>query len=360
MSLITNSSSTNSYRWPDENARSKPVENKNLPVNSSKSDDSSQSGEITEKTSRILGALQKLKEEALNGSAQGFKFNETQPAVFGFKEVWDPLRQIIYNARSLEQSPYKNSQEAAFLDPEGVNSLLLTAGEQNKFPKFKRNCTNKKFAVSYVKDCLITKKEEKNLTKQEKTNLRNKIIEVLVVHKKFWFTSKSDKNNKPFNANILQRSKKSVVDFIQENVKNYYSGKELNRILFGLSLEKDGQENFNAKLSKVIDKSVDSYTGAELRMVYKIAMEFPDKEVRDIANKSIQFVKVIQTTNKEISNYDLFSTELIKAPWDGNEKEWTNRTRKNGLSYEQREKLPNWISRLITYKNEMKANNKND
>lgn len=247
------------------------------------------------------------------------RFDEAVPAIFGFQEAWNPLKHNIYpKFKVMGHAPYEHSPDAAFLDPEGV-AKLLPENEQKK---------------------------------------------ILIVRSRFFITSKKDVNNKLFNSDVLQRSKKAVVDFVQENIKKYYEqkGEKLTRILFGMELEIIGdsllERNFTPTLDAVIRKWKDSYTAAEIRMVYKLMKEIPDEDIQYIANQSIRFVKVVKVITNEYSRHGTsIKVEFLDPPWLGKEAEWANRTRKEGRSsYEKRkENVPEWVSRLIKYKNDMKT-----
>jgi hypothetical protein len=93
-------------------------------------------------------------------------------------------------------------------------------------------------------------------------------------------------------------------------------------------------------------------------MAYKLMKEIPDEDIQYIANQSIRFSKVVKTITNEYSRDGTnFKVEFIDPPWFSKEAEWANRTRKEGRSsYEKRkENVPDWISCLIKYKNEMKT-----
>ena len=107
----------------------------------------------------------------------------------------------------------------------------------------------------------------------------------------------------------------------------------------------------------MVNKAKDSYAAAELRIAYKLIKEIPDEDIRYIVNQSIRFVKVIKTITDEFKRDGTdFKVESIRASWLGNEIEWANRKRKEGrCCYEKRiENIPDWVNRLILYKNEIK------
>lgn len=273
-----------------------------------------------------------------NSLFSNIDFNEAAPALFGFQEVWVPLKLNIYinSFKVLGHAPYSHNPEAAYLDPCGAEKLF-TNNEQEHL-------------------------SESGLSKQSQND--ELIQKIRAVQYRFFMTSKIDANKQLFDADILQRSKKAIVDFVQENIKKYYimKNQKLTRIIFGLELEITGNSlldtNFTPRLQAVINKKKDSYTAAEIRMAYKLMKEIPDEDIQYIANQSIRFVKVIKTiTNEYRRGGTTFNVKFIAPPWLNQEAEWANRTRKEGRdAYEKRkENLPDWITRLISYKNEMKA-----
>lgn len=252
--------------------------------------------------------------------------------LFGFDEVWRHLKLDVYknlSFKTIDSSPFSKSPDAAYLDPEGAKKLLS------------------------LKE--IEKLNESSSIQM--SELSDNIKKVLNVQDKFLRSNK-------LKADVLQLSKKSVVDFVQENIRKYYAGKgeQLSPIIFGLEHKIEGdhpyEKSFNPELQKVFDKGRNSYTAAELRMVYKLTNEIPDEDVRHIATQSFRFVKVVQTITDAYKRGGItYHVESMPQPWCGEaETDWLSRARKENRScYEKREgNLPDWVDRLITYKNAMK------
>ena len=112
-------------------------------------------------------------------------FNEAVPALFGFEEVWVPLKSNIFETfKVIGHAPYTDRSDAAFLDPCGAKKLLSTE-EQENLPLYRLN------------------------NESQKSEL---IEKVLKIQNKFFITSKKDANHQLFNADIFQRSRKAVVE----------------------------------------------------------------------------------------------------------------------------------------------------
>lgn len=110
------------------------------------------------------------------------------------------------------------------------------------------------------------------------------------------------------------RCKDIIADVILENYKRSLKNEPLIVILFCINYENKSHEAFTKNLS--IEKIANSHssewgtiTDGELRRCYKLCNEMIDgSEIKDIANKTIKFVKVIN----DARNYIL---EEIKPFW---------------------------------------------
>lgn len=105
----------------------------------------------------------------------------------------------------------------------------------------------------------------------------------------------SEKKTKDHN---LIASKKVVVDTLQENIMLFYEGKKLIPIEMVVIKHDEESGSFYPDFSAVIEKKGKSYSGVELRMVYKLMEEIPDEEIQSIMRSCFFLKEMTVSRNK--------------------------------------------------------------
>ncbi|KTC83836.1 hypothetical protein [Legionella brunensis] len=147
----------------------------------------------------------------------------------------------------------------------------------------------------------------------------------------------------------LDASKRVIVNTIQENIIRFYEEKELIPIEMVVMKHDEKAESFYPDFSSVINKMKKNYSSSELRVVYKLMEEIPDKEIRQIIRASF-FLKEM-TANQS----DKITFKTLDNPWDshdlvGGGTFWQKRERKR-----TDQSLPQWVRELIKTKEEYKS-----
>jgi hypothetical protein len=149
-------------------------------------------------------------------------------------------------------------------------------------------------------------------------------------------------------------SKKIIIDTLQENVMRFNEGKALIPIEMVIVKNDSHGRDFYPDLNSIILKKDKYYSSAELRMVYKLMEEIPDKKIRSIMRHSF-FLKEIYSEDSEGYKF-----RTIINPWDSHELVggglfWRKRPRKeNQASYAARTKksIPVWVKMLMNINND--------
>ncbi len=158
------------------------------------------------------------------------------------------------------------------------------------------------------------------------------------------------KGDFPKTDHNLDYSKRLIVNTLQENIIRYYEGKELIPIEMIVMKHDEKEGGFYPDFSFVMNKTPKNYSSSELRMIYKVMEEIPDKGIRKIMRLSF-FLKEMTVQDGQ----NTFKT--LENPWDshasvGGGSFWQTRTRKHGEAYRERLKpsLPLWVKGLIQTK----------
>lgn len=135
-------------------------------------------------------------------------------------------------------------------------------------------------------------------------------------------------------------SKRIIADTLQENVRRFHAREPLIPMVLSMESEKN---NFQPDKDGMKLKSDAFITPTEIRMIYKLMVEAPDNNIRQIMKETTSFLR-----QKKDGSF-----EKINAPWESNS--WKDRPRgeRGGHKKEYSERAegaPKWMQDIVNNK----------